>query len=75
MMEELKKKDIDCIVVPRKEKEGIIISASTVRQYIKNMQWEDLKKIVPDTTWNYFTSAEAQKIIAAIQNSDNVIHY
>ncbi|MDY5476001.1 MAG: [citrate (pro-3S)-lyase] ligase [Enterocloster clostridioformis] len=75
MMEELKKKDIDCIVVPRKEKEGTIISASTVRQYIKNMQWEDLKKIVPDTTWNYFTSAEAQKIIAAIQNSDNVIHY
>ena len=75
MKEELKKKDIDCIVVPRKEKEGTIISASTVRQYIKNMQWEDLKKIVPDTTWNYFTSAEAQKIIAAIQNSDNVIHY
>ena len=75
MKEELNKKDIDCIVVPRKEKEGTIISASTVRQYIKNMQWEDLKKIVPDTTWNYFTSAEAQKIIAAIQNSDNVIHY
>ena len=38
---------------------------------------EEIKEIlkVPDTTWNYFTSAEAQKIIAAIQNSDNVIHY
>ncbi|MBS5130808.1 MAG: [citrate (pro-3S)-lyase] ligase [Lachnospiraceae bacterium] len=75
MKEELEKNNIDCIVVPRKEKEGKIISASTVRQYIKDMQWEELKKIVPDTTWNYLTSAEAQKVITAIQNSDNVIHY
>ena len=48
------------------EKEGITLD--------KNLDYTCCLK-VPDTTWNYFTSAEAQKIIAAIQNSDNVIHY
>ena len=52
-----------------------VISASTVRQIIKNGNLEDLKNLVPETTYNYFLSDEAKTIIDKIRSQDNVIHY
>lgn len=75
MQEELPKAGIECIVVPRKESDGAAISASTVRKAIHDGDMEQLKKLVPETTLNYFLSEEAEPIIQRIKNTENVIHY
>ncbi|MBE6544364.1 MAG: [citrate (pro-3S)-lyase] ligase, partial [Ruminococcaceae bacterium] len=55
--EELKNKlplhNIDLIEIPRKEKNGTAISASAVRDFISKGDIESVKKIVPNTTFEY----------------------
>jgi len=75
MLKKLPENNIECVVVPRKKYSDNIISASTVRQIIKNGNLEDLKNLVPETTYNYFLSDEAKAIIDKIRSQDNVIHY
>ena len=75
MSEKLPENNIECIIVPRKENEGKAISASTVRQALKDADWELLKKLVPETTLNYFRSPEAAPVLEKIRSSENVIHY
>lgn len=75
MMEELPKAGIDCIVVPRKEALGKAISASTVRQCLKNKDFDTLARLVPETTLRYFMSEEAKPVIDKITGTENVIHY
>ena len=66
---------VDCIVVPRLEAAGKPVSASTVRQAIHDGRLEDIRPLVPDTTWRYFNSPEAAPVIEAIQREKDVIHY
>ena len=66
---------IECRVVPRLERDGQPVSASTVRQAIHDGQLEDIRPLVPDAAWDYFTSPEAGAVVAAIQAEQNVIHY
>ncbi len=75
MAEELPKAGIECVIVPRVESDGKAISASDVRQAIKEGNWEKLKSLVPESTYEYFTSENAQEIVRRIQNTGNVIHY
>ena len=75
MLKKLPENSIECVVVPRKKYSDNVISASTVRQIIKNGNLEDLKNLVPETTYNYFLSDEAKAIIDKIRSQDNVIHY
>lgn len=75
MSEKLPEHGIECVIVPRKEKSGEIISASNVRQAIKNGEFEKIKNLVPASTYNFFTSPEAETVIRRIMESDNVIHY
>jgi [citrate (pro-3S)-lyase] ligase len=75
MQNKLPEYGIECIVVPRKEFQQKAISASTVRQAIKDENFDILKNLVPKTTLNYFLNNEAKPIIQRIQNADNVIHY
>ena len=75
MLKKLPENNIECVVVPRKKYSDNVISASTVRQIIKNGNLEDLKNLVPETTYNYFLSDEAKTIIDKIRSQDNVIHY
>ena len=75
MLKKLPENNIECIVVPRKKYLDNVISASTVRQIIKNGNLEDLKNLVPETTYNYFLSDEAKTVIDKIRSQDNVIHY
>ncbi len=75
MARELPKSDIECIIVPRLEYNNTPISASTVRQAIHDGKVDSIKSIVPETTYNFFTSPEADEIIKNIQNHENVIHY
>lgn len=75
MSEKLPENGIECIIVPRKENSGKAISASTVRQALKEESWTLLQELVPETTLNYFRSPEAKPVLDRIQNCMNVIHY
>lgn len=75
MEKRLPENGIECIIVPRKQQNLIPISASTVRQCIKNKDFDGLKFLVPETTLRYFQSEEAHPVIARIQAEENVIHY
>lgn len=75
MSEKLPENGIECIIVPRKTDGKKAISASTVRQAIKDNDVDTLKKLVPESTLQYFESKEAKEVIERIRNSGNVIHY
>lgn len=75
MVSQLPKKGIECITIPRKKIDGVPISASTVRQAIKNNNLTFLKNLVPETTINYFLSEDAAPVIRRIQEAENVIHH
>lgn len=91
MAEKLPKNGIDCIIVPREQytctenekKNGtknisshsFPISASTVRQALKEGNFTLLKQLVPKTTLQYFESKEAIPVIKKIQTAKDVIHH
>ena len=75
MKKELPANRIRCVVVPRKEKDGEAISASTVRKAIQDNDMELLRELVPETTYRYFTSEEAAQIVSRIRAESNVVHY
>lgn len=75
MKEELDAAGIQCVIVPRKEEGGSAISASKVRQAIKEGNLEALKSVVPESTYAYFTSPEAEPVIQRIRRAEEVIHY
>lgn len=75
MSDELPRHNIACRIIPRKETNGKAISASTVRQALKDGRPELLADLVPESTLTYFKSPEASPIIARIQNETEVKHY
>ena len=75
MAEELPKQGIACHIIERKEADGKPISASTVRKALQEDNLDLVKSLVPESTYRFFTSAEAAPVIAAIKNAGNVIHY
>lgn len=66
---------VECRVIPRLERDGQPISASTMRKAIHGGRLADIRPLVPDTTWDYFSSRSAQPVIEAIQREQDVIHY
>jgi len=61
---------VKLIEIPRYTLEdGTIVSASTVRERIRAREWEGVRRLVPDVTWNYLNSTEAAQIITRIQSS------
>ena len=75
MSAKLPEHGIKCVIVPRKTEGGRVISASDVRQAIKEGRLEEIRGLVPETTYEYFASPEAEKVIARIRGTENVIHY
>ncbi len=75
MSTQLPKADIRCNIIPRKQMGSSAISASTVRQAIKDNDFTLFKNLVPTTTFAYFCTPEAKPIIEKIQKESNVIHY
>ncbi|CAM4221134.1 [citrate [pro-3S]-lyase] ligase [Streptococcus penaeicida] len=75
MQENLPQSGINCTIIPRIESDGQAISASTVRQYIKEDNLSAIKALVPQSTFDYLNSPEAQDIIDNIKKQANVIHY
>jgi len=75
MARELPASGIACQIIPRKALNGQPISASTVRRAIQTGDDALLRSLVPETTWAYFQSQEAQPVIQRIRSESNVIHY
>ncbi len=75
MSEKLPENGIECVIVPRKESGGRAISASTVRQALKDGDWDLLAELVPETTLRYFRSSEAEPVIERIRAAGDVVHY
>ena len=75
MQQELPAAGIDCQVIPRLEVAGRPVSASTVRCALRDGNWTALRSLVPDVTYEYFTSAEAIPVLKWIQQAGDVVHY
>jgi [citrate (pro-3S)-lyase] ligase len=56
-------------IMPRIMSEGEAISASRVRELIRKEDWLAVKDLVPETTYQYLVSPEAQPVIARIKAS------
>lgn len=62
-------------VVPRREDgAGEAISASRVRQLLHDAGPEAIRGLVPQTTYAYFASPEAESVLARIRASDSLRH-
>ena len=75
MSAKLPEHGIKCVIVPRKSEGGEVISASSVRQAVKEGRLEDIRELVPESTYRYFASPEAEGVIRKIRGTENVIHY
>jgi len=75
MARDLPEKGVACRIIPRLEAEGRPVSASTVRQAIHDGRLEDIRPLVPESTWAFFHAPEAEAVITAIRAEDNVVHY
>ena len=75
MAQELPQAGIACHIIPRLAVNGTAISASTVRQALQCRDWDALKKLVQQTTLEYFKSVEAMPVLEQIRKAENVVHY
>lgn len=75
MAEELPAAGVKVTVIPRLEKDGSAISASTVRSLIKKGDLEAIRPLVPESTYKYFISPAAAPVIDRIRSAGEVIHY
>ena len=75
MAKQLPTAGIDCIVIPRREAAGAPISASTVRKLLHEGRLEEIRPLVPESTYAYFASPEAQPVLERIRLAGDVVHY
>jgi citrate lyase synthetase len=52
-----------------------VSSASTVRQFLKEGRFDELRDLVPDSTLRYFESPEAAPVVKAIRAMEEARHY
>ncbi|NMM62178.1 [citrate (pro-3S)-lyase] ligase [Clostridium sp. P21] len=62
---------VELIEIERKSYEGNYISASKVRELIKNDQMDQIKKIVPEITWKFLNSNKGKEIREKIRKSNS----
>ncbi|MDP3386316.1 MAG: [citrate (pro-3S)-lyase] ligase [Eubacteriales bacterium] len=62
---------VETVLVERIEVDSKIVSASTVRQLIREDRWSEIRVMVPDSTYNYLLSDEAIPVIENIKKSNS----
>lgn len=62
---------VELMEIERKCYEGNYISASKVRELIKNNQMDQVKNIVPEVTWKFLNSNKGKEIREKIQKSNS----
>ena len=75
MKQNLPEQGIECIEIPRKKIREQIISASSVRQAIKEGDQMLLARCLPAATLDYFRSPDAEEILRRISMASDVIHH
>jgi [citrate (pro-3S)-lyase] ligase len=58
---------VDVVVVPRAEMGSAPISASRVRDLIRQDGWDDIARMVPDVTYRYLRAPETRAVIDRIK--------
>lgn len=71
----LGERGIECRIIPRLRADGVVISASTVRQAIRDGRLESVHAMLPDCTYRYFSSPDSAAVRADICREENVVHY
>lgn len=66
---------VEVFVIERVTAQGSPISASTVRQLIKDGRLEEVRDLVPPSTFDYLTSPAAEPVLAAIRAAGDVVHH
>ncbi|WP_346355975.1 [citrate (pro-3S)-lyase] ligase [Azotosporobacter soli] len=69
MMDILPEYGVELREMPRVMTGDKVISASTVRELIKKDDWENLRELVPETTYQYLISEEAAEVIRRVKGS------
>ncbi|MGL4999039.1 MAG: [citrate (pro-3S)-lyase] ligase [Cetobacterium sp.] len=72
MIETFKKFNLNVIIIPRKKSNEKAISASRVRELLKNNEFDEIKNLVPKTTLDYLTSNKGEEVRDRIKNSNSV---
>lgn len=62
---------VELIELERKKYDGQYISASKVRELIKNNKIDEVKSIVPEVTWNFLNSHKGKEIVERIKSSNS----
>lgn len=75
MAEQLAAAGLTLTVIPRKESDGTAISASKVRQLIKENRMEEMHGLVPESTYSYFISDVGRETAEKIRGCADVVHY
>ena len=75
MAQRLPDAGIDCVVIPRREAAGAPISASTVRGLLLEGRLEEIRPLVPESTYAYFASSAARPVLERIRRAGDVVHY
>jgi [citrate (pro-3S)-lyase] ligase len=75
MKEELPKAGIGCVEVPRAELDGSPISASRVRQAIRDGDMDAARRMLPRNTYEYILSERGQEAVRKIREAASVAHY
>lgn len=57
--------------MPRTERKGLPVSASRVRALLHEGALEDVRELVPETTWKWLTSPEALPILEKIRKTES----
>lgn len=71
LMETLPRYGVEVRLVERIVMNGAAVSASRVRELIKTDGWEEIKKLVPQTTYDFLLSSEAAEIVRRIKDSNS----
>lgn len=75
MGEELARSGMECVILPRKKNSEGVISASKVRSLIHDGEMEQVKTMVPETTYEYLISEAGAPVVEKIKASEDVVHY
>ncbi|MGL5279705.1 MAG: [citrate (pro-3S)-lyase] ligase [Cetobacterium sp.] len=72
MIETFKEFNLKVCIIPRKEMEHCAISASQVRALLKEDKLDEVKNLVPYSTYEYLISEKGKEITERIKNSNSV---
>lgn len=66
---------MECRILSRLKDQGQVISASTVRQAIHDGRLEEIRSMLPPTTYDYFAGPEGAEVVEVLKASDQLIHH